>query len=140
LFSIVDVLAYIPSNVRGFLFPCILANNLLFLVFHNGKQSSFFSMSSSTFVVLVVAILTGMMSNHYLVFIFISFMARGGEHFFLCFLAIYISLRKFCWFFFYFFTGSLNFGEFKFFEFPVYSVYQSLVRCKAGKDFLPLYW
>jgi hypothetical protein len=35
-----------------------------------------------------------------------------------------------------FFSGSLIFWEFSFFEIPIYSGYLSLVGCIAGKDFL----
>jgi hypothetical protein len=39
----------------------------------------------------MTAILTGMRRNLSVVLICISFMARDGEHFFMCFLAIWIS-------------------------------------------------
>jgi hypothetical protein len=39
----------------------------------------------------MLAILTGMMWNLIVVFICISIMARDGEHFFMCFLAIWTS-------------------------------------------------
>jgi hypothetical protein len=56
-------------------------------------------------------------------------MARDGEHFFMWFLAIWISsfekslLSSVA----NFFIGSLILGEFRFFELPVYSGYQSFV-------------
>jgi hypothetical protein len=70
----------------------------------------------------------------------ISFMARGGEHFFMCFLAIWISSFEkvlFCSVA-HFFIGSLILEEFSFFDFPVYSGYQTFVWCIAGKCFLSL--
>jgi hypothetical protein len=42
-------------------------------------------------VFLMIAILTGVRWNFSVVLICISFMARDGEHFFICFLAIWIS-------------------------------------------------
>jgi hypothetical protein len=75
------------------------------------------------------AILTGMKWNLSVVLICISFMAKGGEHFFMCFLAIWNSsfekvmsssvAHLFYWF--------INFGRVQFFELPVYSGYQSFV-------------
>jgi hypothetical protein len=85
---------------------------------------------------LVIAILTGLRWNLSVVLICISFMARDGEHFFMCFLAIWISsLKKFClvqlsisWLV-HWFWG--------FFELPVYSGYQFFVWYIASKYFLP---
>jgi hypothetical protein len=74
LFSIVVVLAYIPtSSVRGFLFPLDPHQHLLLVVF------------------LMVAILTGVRWNLSEVLICISLMARDDEHFFMCFLTIWPS-------------------------------------------------
>jgi hypothetical protein len=48
-------------------------------------------------VFLIIAILTGLMWHLSVVLICISFMARDGEHFFMCVLAIWISsFEKFC--------------------------------------------
>jgi hypothetical protein len=57
--------------------------------------------------------------------IFIPFVARDVEHFFMCFLAIWMSSFEKALFssFAYFFIGSLIFWELSFFEFPVYSGY-----------------
>jgi hypothetical protein len=68
----------------------------------------------------MIAILTGVRWNLSVVLICISFMAREGEHFFMCFLAIWIysfekvlfsSVAHFC-------VGSLIFGEFSFLSYP----------------------
>jgi hypothetical protein len=64
----------------------------------------------------MMAILTGVKWNLSVVLICISFMARDGEHFFMCFLAISISsfekvlLSSVA----HFFIGSLILGEFSF--------------------------
>jgi hypothetical protein len=73
------------------------------------------------------------------VLICIFFMARDGEHFFMCFLAIGTSSFEKALFssVAHFFFGSLILGDFSFFKLPVYSGYKTLVRCVAGKDFLP---
>jgi hypothetical protein len=82
-------------------------------------QGSFFPTSSPTHVVgcvLMMAILTGVRWNLRVVLIYISFMARDGKHFFLCFLAIWISsfqkvlLSSVA----HFLIGSLIWGEFSF--------------------------
>jgi hypothetical protein len=80
-------------------------------------------------VFLMVAVLTGVRWNLSVVLICISFMARDGEHFFMCFLAIQISTFEKVLFSSgaYFFITSLFFEEFSFFELPVYSGYQSFV-------------
>jgi hypothetical protein len=73
----------------------------------------------------MIDILTGMRWNLSVVLICISFMARDGEHFFICFLAIWISsyekvlLSSVS----HFFVGSLILGEFSC-KFSVYSGYQ----------------
>jgi hypothetical protein len=79
-------------------------------------------------VSLMVAITTGVRWNLSVVLICISSIARDGEHFFMCFLTIWIS--SFAKVLFSsvtrFFIGSLIWGEFSF-QLPVYSGYQSLV-------------
>jgi hypothetical protein len=67
--------------------------------------------------------------NLSVVLICISFMARDGEHFFMCFLAIRISSfeKVLSSSLAHFFIGSLILGEFSFFEFPIYSVNQPFV-------------
>jgi hypothetical protein len=56
-------------------------------------------------------------------------MARDGEHFFMCFLAIWTSSFEKVLFISvaHFFIGPLIFREFSFFELPVYSGYQPFV-------------
>jgi hypothetical protein len=86
-------------------------------------------------VFLMVAILTGVKWNFSVALVYISFMARYGEHFFMCFLAIWISSFEKVLFssVVHFFTESLILGEFSFLS----SLYiLSLVWCIAGKDFL----
>jgi hypothetical protein len=63
------------------------------------------------------------------VLICISFMVRAGEHLFMCFLAIWTSSFDKVLFssVAQFFIGSLILREFRVFEHPVYSGYQSLV-------------
>jgi hypothetical protein len=77
----------------------------------------------------MTAILTGVRLNLSVVLICISFMSRDGEHFFMCFLAIWTSASEKVVFtsVAHFFIGSLIFGEFSFYEHPVYFIYQSLV-------------
>jgi hypothetical protein len=67
-------------------------------------------------VFLMVAILTGVRWNLSVVLICISFMARDGEHFFMCFLAIWISSFEKVLFssVVHFFIRSLIFWEFSF--------------------------
>jgi hypothetical protein len=69
----------------------------------------------------MIAILTGVRWNLSVVLIGISFMARDGEHFCMCFLAIWTSSFEKVLFssVSHFFMGSLIF------ELPVYSGYQS---------------
>jgi hypothetical protein len=64
----------------------------------------------------MVAILTGLRWNLNVVLIYISFMARDGEHFFMCFLTIWTSSFEKVLFSSdaHFFIGSLIFGEFRF--------------------------
>jgi hypothetical protein len=72
LFFKVVVLAYIPtSSHMRFHFPPHPLKHLLLVVF------------------LMMAILTGVRWNLSVVLICISFMARDGEHFFICFLVIW---------------------------------------------------
>jgi hypothetical protein len=61
------------------------------------------------------------------VLIWISFTARDGEHFFMCFLAIWISSFEKVLFssVVHFFIVSLILGDFSFLSSPVYSGYQS---------------
>jgi hypothetical protein len=63
-------------------------------------------------VVLMMAVLTGVRWNLSVVLICISFMARDGEHFFMCCLAIWISSIEKVLFssVAHFFIGSLTFG------------------------------
>jgi hypothetical protein len=86
-------------------------------------------------VFLVVVILTGVRWNLSVVLICISFMVRDGEHFFMCFLAIWLlPLKNFCLvqlptsFMVHWFWRSLVF----------WAMYQFLVWYIASKDFLPL--
>jgi hypothetical protein len=53
-------------------------------------KGSFFPASSPTFDV-GVGVFISSYSNKSVIFIWISFMAKNGEHFFFCFLAIQIS-------------------------------------------------
>jgi hypothetical protein len=83
------------------------------------------------FVFLMIAILTGMRWNLNVVLIYISFMTRDVEHFFMYFLAIWNSSFGKTLFssIAHFFVGSLIYREFSFLS--------SLVRCLVGKHFLP---
>jgi hypothetical protein len=67
-------------------------------------------------VFLMIAILTGVRWNLSVVLICISFMARDGEHFFMCFLAIWISSFEKVLFssVAHFFIGSLILGRLSF--------------------------
>jgi hypothetical protein len=67
-------------------------------------------------VFLLVAVLTGVKWNLSVVLICISFIARDGKHFFMCFLAIWTYTFEKVLFssVAYFFIGSLIFGEFSF--------------------------
>jgi hypothetical protein len=64
----------------------------------------------------MIAILTGVRWNLSVVLIYIFFMARDCEHFFMCFLAIWISSIENVLFSLvaHFFIGSLFLGEFSF--------------------------
>jgi hypothetical protein len=68
------------------------------------------------FVFLRIAILTGVRKNLNVVLICIFLLARDGGHFFMCFLAIWISSFEKVLFssVAHFFIGSLTFGEFSF--------------------------
>jgi hypothetical protein len=74
----------------------------------------------------MIAILIGVRWNLNVVLIC---MARDGENFFMCFLAIWISSLKYILIssVAHFFIGSFIFGEFSFFELSVYSGYQTFV-------------
>jgi hypothetical protein len=76
---------------------------------------------------LMVAIVIGVRWNLSVFLIYISFMSRDSEHFFMCFLAIWaLSFEKILFSSVaYFLTGLLIVGEFSFFEPSVYSGYQS---------------
>jgi hypothetical protein len=67
-------------------------------------------------VFLMMAILTGVRWNLTVVLIYISFMARDGEHFFMCFLMIWASSPEKVLFssVAHFFIVSLIWGEFSF--------------------------
>jgi hypothetical protein len=75
----------------------------------------------------MVAILIGERWNLNLVLICISFMGRDGEQFFMCFLAIWTSSLEKVLFSSPFLYWFIDFWGVQFFEFPVYSGYQSLV-------------
>jgi hypothetical protein len=77
----------------------------------------------------MMAILTGVKWSLSVLLICISFMARDGDHFFMCFLAIWtLSLEKVLFTLVaHFFIGSTILGELSFFELPIYFGYQSLV-------------
>jgi hypothetical protein len=72
-------------------------------------------------VFLMLAILTGVKRNLSMVLVCFSFMARDGEHFFMCFSAIWISSLEKVQFssVAHFFIGSLIWGEFSFLR-PMY--------------------
>jgi hypothetical protein len=80
-------------------------------------------------VFLMLAILTGMSWNLSVVLICISFLPGMMSIFSCVFLNIWTSYFEKVLFssVAYFFMGSLSFGEFSFFELPVYSGYQSFV-------------
>jgi hypothetical protein len=77
----------------------------------------------------MIAIPTRVRWNLSVVLICISFMARDGEHFFMYFLAIWISSFEKVLFssVAHFFIGSLILEEFSLFELSVYSGYQTFV-------------
>jgi hypothetical protein len=70
-------------------------------------------------VFLMIAILTGMRWNLSVILICIAFLATDGEHFFMCFWAIWISFFEKILFssVAHFFIGSLIWGEFSFLSF-----------------------
>jgi hypothetical protein len=73
-------------------------------------------------VFLMLVILTGLRWNLSAVLICVSFLARDGEHFFMCFLVIWISsFEKFLFSSVAHFIGLLIFGEFSFLSFLVIS-------------------
>jgi hypothetical protein len=88
-------------------------------------------------VFLMVAILTGVSWNPSVVLNCFSFMARDGEHFFMCFLAIWSSFEKVLFSSVgLFFIGSLISLGSSVFGLPAYSGYQSLISYIASKIFL----
>jgi hypothetical protein len=82
-------------------------------------EGSFFTHPGQHLLVvfLMLAILTGARWNLSVVLICISFMARDGEHFFMCFLAFWTSSFEKVLFnsLAHFFIGSLLLGQFSFF-------------------------
>jgi hypothetical protein len=86
-----------------------------------------------------MATVKGVRWNFSVVFICISFMARDEKHFFMCFLAIWVSSFEKVLFssLAHFFIGSLILGELSFLS-SLYSGCQSFVWCIFGKYFLPL--
>jgi hypothetical protein len=87
----------------------------------------------------MIAILIEVRWNLSVVLICISFMAKDVEHFFICILAIYTFSFGNCLFssFAHLFSGLLILGKVSFLSSLYFLVIKSLVRCIAGKDFLP---
>jgi hypothetical protein len=88
-------------------------------------------------VFLVVAILTAVRWNLKMVLICIFFMARDGEHFFMCFLTIWSSSFEKAMFssFAHFFIVSLNFWEFSFLSFLYFIAISPLSEVWLAKFF-----
>jgi hypothetical protein len=92
-------------------------------------------------VFLMIVILTGVRWNLSVVLICTSFVARDGEHFFMCVLAIWISSFEKVLFSLdvHFFIGSLILGEFSFLS-SLYILVISLCLMYSWQRFSPTLW